>query len=133
MDSTSPVISRQDGLEIVTGMINHRGEIGPQGFEFAAASAARDGVPLGLPHDGHRRMRTLRELVLRPAKLADAVADDLRDRSTELRIAYRHAFLRAPLPAPRVADPSAVPRRTETNRDQTTPIRNNFRLGAREW
>jgi hypothetical protein len=31
MDSTSPEISRQAGLEIVTSMINHRGEVGPQG------------------------------------------------------------------------------------------------------
>lgn len=113
MDTTAADISRQADLKIVTGMINHRGEIGPEPGQ-------------------NRHMRTLRELALRPAKLADTIADDLRDRSTVLRIAFRHAFLRAPLPAPRVADSSATPRRTETNRDQTTPIRNNFRLGVRE-
>jgi hypothetical protein len=179
MDSTSPEISRQAGLEIVTSMINHRGEVGPefhkeledfvkplfqrikagprgtvagrvtaglfcaafqrlveapglpaqsygQGFECAAATAALDGMPLDLPHDGHRHMRTLRELALRPAQLADAIADNPRDRSPVLRIAFRHAFLRAPLPALRVADLSAIPRRTGTNRDQTTSIRNNY-------
>jgi hypothetical protein len=180
MDSTSPEISRQAGLEIVMSMINHRGEVGPefhkeledfvkplfqrikagprgtvagrvtaaglfcaafqhlveapglpaqsygQGFECAAATAALDGMPLDLPHDGHRHMRTLRELALRPAQLADAIADNPRDRSPVLRIAFRHAFLRAPLPALRVADLSVIPRRTGTNRDQTTSIRNNY-------
>jgi hypothetical protein len=110
MDSTYSVISRQAGLKIVTGMINHRG-----------------------PESGqYRHTRMLRELALSPAKLAGTIADDLRDRSTVLRIAFRHAFLRAPLPALRVADPSAIPWRTETNRHQMTPIRNNFRLGAKE-
>jgi hypothetical protein len=180
MDSTSPEISRQAGLEIVMSMINHRGEVVPefhkeledfvkplfqrikagprgtvagrvtaaglfcaafqhlveapglpaqsygQGFECAAATAALDGMPLDLPHDGHRHMRTLRELALRPAQLADAIADNPRDRSPVLRIAFRHAFLRAPLPALRVADLSVIPRRTGTNRDQTTSIRNNY-------
>ena len=180
MDSTSPEISRQVGLEIVTGMVNHRGEVGPefrkeledfvkplfqrvkagpqgtvagrdataglpcaafqhlvevpglpaqssrQGFECAAATAALDGMPLDLPHDGHRHMGALRKLALRPAKLADTIADNPRDRSPVLRIAFRHAFLRAPLPALRVADPSAIPQRTRTNRDQTTSIRNNY-------
>jgi hypothetical protein len=180
MDSTSPEISRQAGLESVTGMINHRGEAGPefrkeledfikplfqqikakargtvirlgataglfraafqhlveapglpaqsyeQGLERAAAAAALDGMPLDLPHDGHRHMRTLRELALRPAQLADTIADNPRDRSPVLRIAFRHAFLRAPLPAPRVADPDAIARQTGTNRDQTTSIRNNY-------
>jgi hypothetical protein len=180
MDSASSEISRQAGLEIVTDMINHRGEVRPefheeledfvkplfhriktgprgtvvmgsasaglscaafqhlveafglpaqsygQGFECAAATAALDGMPLDLPHDGHRHMRTLRKLALRPAQLADTIADNPRDRSPVLRIAFRHAFLRAPLPALRVADPSATPRQTGTNRDQTTSIRNNY-------
>ena len=180
MDSTSPEISRQADLESVTGMINLRGEAGPesyeeledfvralfqrikagpadtavsrgaaadlfcaalqhlidapglpaqssgQGSEGTAATSAPDGMPLDLPHDGHRHMRTLRQLVLRPAKLADTIAGNPRDRSPVLRIAFRHAFLRVPLPALRVADPSATPRRTGTNRDQTTSIRNNY-------
>jgi hypothetical protein len=180
MDSTSPEISRQAGLEIVTRMINHRGEVGPefhkeledfvkplfqqikavargavvrrrataglfcaafqhlvetlglpaqscrQGFECAAAMAAFDGMPLDLPHDGHRHVRGPRKLALRPAQLADTIADHPRDRSPVLRIAFRHAFLRAPLPAPRVADPDAIPRQTETNRNQTTSIRKNY-------
>jgi hypothetical protein len=180
MDSTSPEISRQAGLESVTGMINLSSEVGPepckeledlvralfhrikagpagtavsrgvaagvfcaafqhlieaprlpaqscgQGSEGAAATAALDGMPLDLPHDGHRHMRTLRKLVLRPAKLADTIADNPSDRSPVLRIAFRHAFLRAPLPAPRVADPYAIARQTGTNRDQTTSIRNNY-------
>src|SRR5579863_8370435 len=135
MDSTTSEISRKAGLEIVTGMINHRGEVEAsglpargygQGFECAAATAAFDGVPLELPHDGYRHVRTLRELGLRPAKLADTVTDSPSDRSPVLRIAFRHAFLRAPLPAPRVADSSVIPWPTETNRDQTTSIRNNY-------
>jgi hypothetical protein len=114
-------------------MINLRGEAGPEfhkelekGFECAAATAVLDGVPLDLLYDRHRHMRTLRQLVLRPAKLADTIADNPRDRSPVLRIAFRHAFLRAPLPAPRVADPYAIARQTGTNRDQTTSIRNNY-------
>jgi hypothetical protein len=135
MDSTTSQISRQACLEIVTGMINHRGEVEAsglpargygQGFEGAAARAPFDGMPLDLPHAGHGHMRTLRELALRPAKLADTVTDSPSDRSPVLWIAFRHAFLRAPLPAPRVADSSAIPRPTETNRDQTTSIRNNY-------
>ena len=180
MDSTSSEISRQAGLEIVTSMINHRGEVGPefhkeledfvkpllqqikagprgavirrgaaaglfcapfqhlaeapglpaqsygQGFECAPATAAFDGMPLDLPHDGHRHMRALRQLALKPAQLADTIADNPRDRSPVLRIAFRHAFLRAPLPAPRVADSCTIPRQTKTNRDQTTSIRNNY-------
>ena len=141
MDSTSPEISSQAGLEIVTSMINHRGEAGPEFHKKLEDFAKRlfqqikagprgtvvrhDGMPLDLPHHGHRHMRALRQLALRPAQLAVTIADNPRDRSPVLRIAFRHAFLRAPLPALRVADPSAIPRQTETNRDQTTSIRNN--------
>jgi len=97
-----------------------------QGFERATATAALHGMPLDFAHDGHGHMRTLRKLTLTPAKLADTVTDSPSDRSPVLRIAFRHAFLRAPLPAPRVADPSAIARQTGTNRDQTTSIRNNY-------
>jgi hypothetical protein len=97
-----------------------------QGLERATAAAAFHGMPLDFAHDGHGHMRTLRKLTLTPAKLADTVTDSPSDRSPVLRIAFRHAFLRAPLPALRVADPSANPRRTGTNRDQTTSIRNNY-------
>ena len=97
-----------------------------QGSAGAAVVAALDGMPLDLRYDGHRHMRTLRKLVLRPAKLADTIADNPRDRSPVLRIAFRHAFLRAPLPAPRVAEHRAIARQTGTNRDQTTSIRNNY-------
>ncbi len=100
-----------------------------QGFERATATTALHGMPLDFAHDGYGHMRTLRELALTPAKLADTVADSPSDRSPVLCIAFRHAFLRAPLPALRVADPSAIPRRTGTNRDQTTSIRNNYQAG----
>jgi len=96
-----------------------------QGVECAAATTALHGMPLDLPHHGHRHMRTLRKLPLSPAKFADTIADNPRDRIPVLRIAFRHAFLRAPLPALTVADAYAIPWQTETNRDQTTSIRNN--------
>jgi hypothetical protein len=95
-----------------------------QGFKRAAATAALHGVPLDFPHDGYRHMRTLRKLALTPAKLADTVADSPSDRSPVLRIAFRHAFLRAPLPAPRLADHRAIPHRAETKRNQSKAIRN---------
>ena len=95
-----------------------------QGFERAAATTALHGMPLDLAHDGYRDMRTLRELALTPAKLADTVADSPSDRSPVPWIAFRHAFLRAPLPAPRLAEPSAIPHQTETNRNQAQAFRN---------
>jgi hypothetical protein len=95
-----------------------------QGFERAAATAALHGMPLDFAHDGYRDMRTLRELALTPAKLADTVADSPSDRSPVPWIAFRHTFLRAPLPAPRLAEPSAIPHQTETNRNQAQAFRN---------
>jgi len=95
-----------------------------QGFEGAAAAAALHGMPLDFTHDGHGHMRTLRKLTLTPAKLADTVADSLSDRSPVLWIAFQHAFLRAPLPAPRLADHCPIPRQTGTNRNQTKAFRN---------
>jgi hypothetical protein len=97
-----------------------------QGFECAAATAALDGVPLDFPHDGHGDMRTLRELALTPAKLADAVADSASDRSPVSWIAFRHAFLRAPLPAPRLADHWAIRHQAETNRNHSKSFRNTL-------
>ena len=96
-----------------------------QGFERATATAALHGVPLDFAHDGYGHMRTLRELALTPAKLADTVADSPSDRSPVLGIAFRHACLRAPLPAPRLAEHCAIPRQTGTNRNQTKAFRNN--------
>jgi hypothetical protein len=78
-----------------------------QGFECPGATAALHSVPLDFAHDGRRDMRTLRELALPPAKLADTVADSPRDRSPIPWIAFRHAFLRVPLPPMRLADPCA--------------------------
>lgn len=95
-----------------------------QGFERATATAALHGMPLDFAHDGYRHMRTLRELALTPAKLADTVADSPSDRSPVLGIAFRHAFLRAPLPAPRLAGHCAIPRQTGTNRNQAKAFRN---------
>ena len=97
-----------------------------QGLERAAVTAALHGMPLELPHDGHRHMRALRKLALTPAKLADTVADDPSDRSPVLGVAFRHAILRAPLPAPRLADRCAIPQQTETNRNQAKAFRNNY-------
>ena len=96
-----------------------------QSFERAAATAALDGVPLEFPHDSYGHVRALRKLTLTPAKLADTVADSPGNRSPVLRIAFRHAsFLRAPLPAPRLADHVAIPQQAETSREQTKAIRN---------
>ena len=97
-----------------------------QGLERAAVTAALHGMPLDLPNDGQRHMRTLRKLPLTPAKLADTVADSPSDRSPVPRIAFRHAILRAPLPAPRLADPYAIPQQTGTNRNQAKAFRNNY-------
>lgn len=97
-----------------------------QGFERAAATAALHGVPLEFPHHGYRHMRTLRKLALTPAKLADPVADGPSDRSPVLGIAFRHAILRAPLPAPRLADRYAIPQQTGTNRNQAKAFCNNY-------
>ncbi len=95
-----------------------------QGFERATATAALHGMPLDFAHDGYGHMRTLRKLALTPAKLADTVADSPSDRSPVLCIAFRHAFLRAPLPAPRLAEHCAIPRQTGTNRNGTKAFRN---------
>jgi len=98
-----------------------------QGFERTTATAALYGMPLDFAHDGYRDMRTLRKLTLTPAKLADTVADSPSYRSPVLWIAFRHAFLRAPLPAPRVAEHCVIPHQTETNRNQTKAFRNTYR------
>jgi hypothetical protein len=95
-----------------------------QGFERAGATATLDGVPLDFPHDGHGHVRALRKLTLTPAELADTIADRPGNRSPVLRIAFRHAFLRAPLPAPRLAGHFAIARRAETNRKQAKAFRN---------
>jgi hypothetical protein len=95
-----------------------------QGFERATATAALHGMPLDFAHDGCGHMRTLRKLALTPAKLADTVADSPSDRSPVPWIAFRHAFLRAPLPAPRLAGRCAIPRQTGTNRNQAKAFRN---------
>ena len=97
-----------------------------QGLKRATATAALDGMPLDFAHDGHGHMRTLRKLALTPAKLADTVTDSPSDRSPVLWIAFRHAFLRAPLPAPRLAEHCAIPRRTGTNRNQAKAFRNKY-------
>jgi hypothetical protein len=97
-----------------------------QGFKGAGATAALDGVPLDFPHDGHGHVRTLRKLTLTPAELADTAADSPGNGSPVLRIAFRHAFLRAPLPAPRLAGHFAIPRRAETNRKQAKAFRNIY-------
>lgn len=95
-----------------------------QGFERAGAPAALDGVPLDFPHDGYGHVRALRKFALTPAELADSVADSPGNRSPVLRIAFRHAFLRAPLPAPRLAGHFANPHQIGTNRKQTKAFRN---------
>jgi hypothetical protein len=82
-----------------------------QGFERAAATTPLHGVPLDLPHDSRRHMRTLRKLTLTPAQLAYTVTDSPSDRSPVLWIAFQDAFLRAPLPALRLADRKPVPNR----------------------
>jgi hypothetical protein len=95
-----------------------------QGLERAAAAAALDRVPLEFPHDGHGHVRALGKLTLTPAELADTAADSPGNRSPVLRIAFRHAFLRAPLPAPRLAVHFATPHQAETSRKQTKAFRN---------
>jgi hypothetical protein len=95
-----------------------------QGFERSAATSALDSVPLDFPHHGHGDMRTLRKLALTPAKLADAITDSSSDRSPVSWIAFRHAFLRAPLPAPRLADHWAIRHQAETNRNHSKSFRN---------
>jgi hypothetical protein len=96
-----------------------------QGFKRARAAAPLDGMPLDFPHDSYRDMRTLRKLPLTPAKLTHTVTDSPSDRSPVPWIAFRHAFLRVPLPEPTLADHGADPHRTRTERKQTKAIRNN--------
>ena len=79
-----------------------------QGFERPPAATALDSVALDFPHNGRGHARTLRKLALTPAKLTEAVTDNPSDRSPVPWIAFRHAFLRVPLPAPRLADPWAI-------------------------
>ena len=98
-----------------------------QGLERATATAALHSMPLDFAHDGHGHMRTLRKLALTPAKLADTVTDSPSDRSPVLWIAFQHAFLRVPLPAPRLAEHCAIPRQTGTNRNQAKAFRNKYR------
>jgi hypothetical protein len=97
-----------------------------QGFQRPATTAALNGMPLYFRHDSYRHMRTLRKLALLPAKLADALADSPSDRSPVPWIAFRHGFLRAPLPAPRLAHRTAMPQQTGTKRDQAEAFRNNY-------
>jgi hypothetical protein len=97
-----------------------------QGLKRATATAALHGMPLDFAHDSHGHMRTLRKLTLTPAKLADTVTDSPSDRSPVLWIAFQHAFLRAPLPAPRLAEYRAIQRQTGTNRNQTKASRNKY-------
>jgi hypothetical protein len=97
-----------------------------QGFQRPATTAALDGMPLYFPHDSYRHMRTLRKLALLPAELTDALADSPSDRSPVPWIAFRHGFLRAPLPAPRLAHRTAIPHQTGTKRDQAKAFRNNY-------
>ena len=80
-------------------------------------------APPDFPHDGHRHARTLRKLTLMPAQLADTTVGP-GNRSPVLRIAFRHAFLRAPLPAPSLAGRSAIPHHAQTSRKQAKAIRN---------
>ena len=95
-----------------------------QGLERAGATATLDGVPLDFPYDGHGHVRAFRKLALTPAELADTAADRPGNRSPVLRIAFRHAFLRAPLPAPRLAGHFAIRRRVGTYRKQAKAFRN---------
>ena len=88
------------------------------------AAAALDRVPLEFPHDGHGHVRAPGKLTLAPAELADTAADSPGNRSPVLRIAFRHAFLRAPLPAPRLAVHFVTPHQAETSRKQTKAFRN---------
>jgi hypothetical protein len=93
-----------------------------QGFERAAATAAFHAMPLDFPHDGCRHMRTFRKLALTPAKLADTVTNNPSDRSPVLGIAFRHEFLRAPLPALTLADRRPIPHRAETKHSQAKSL-----------
>jgi hypothetical protein len=93
-------------------------------FERAGAAATLDGVPLEFPNDGHGHVRAIRKLTLTPAQLADTITDSPGNRSPVTRIAFRHAFLRVPLPAPRLAGHLATPHQAETNRKQTKAFRN---------
>ena len=74
--------------------------------------------------DGHGHVRAVRKLTLTPAELADTVADSPGNRSPVLRIAFRHAFLRVPLPAPRLAGHVTIPHQGGTDRKQTKALRN---------
>ena len=58
-----------------------------------------------------------------PAQLADTTVGP-GNCSPVLRIAFRHAFLRAPLPAPSLARRSAIPHHAKTSRKQAKAIRN---------
>ena len=95
-----------------------------QRFQRSPAPPTLHRMPLDLTHDVQRDMRTLRELALTPAKLTDAIADNPSDRGPVLRIAFRHAFLRVPLPPPRLADHGAIPHKPETVRSQMKSFRN---------
>jgi len=95
-----------------------------QGLERAGATAALDRVPLEFPHDGRGHVRALGKRTLTPAEFADPAADSPGNRSPVLRIAFRHAFLRAPLPAPRLAGHFTIPHQAGTNRKQTKALRN---------
>jgi hypothetical protein len=86
------------------------------------------GVPLEFPHDGRGHARAFRELVLTPAELAGTAADSPGNRSPVLRIAFRHASLRVPLPAPTLAGHFTIPHQPETNRKQTKALRNILKL-----
>ena len=77
-------------LSAVADTINHRGDVG--------------------------HVRAVRKLTLTPAQLADTIADSPGNRSPVTRIAFRHAFLRAPLPAPRLAGPRTEPRPSASRR-----------------
>ena len=82
------------------------------------------GVPPGFPPGGRGPARALRELALTPAGLAGTAADSPGYRGPVLRIAFRHASLRVPLPAPRLAGPFAIPHQAGTSRKQTKALRN---------
>jgi hypothetical protein len=97
-----------------------------QGLKRATATAALHGMPLDFAHDGYGHMRTLRQLTLTPAKLADSVADSPTDRSPVLTVAFRHAILRAPLPAQTIADRAAIRPANETTRNQAETFRNTY-------
>jgi hypothetical protein len=65
--------------------------------------------------DGHGHVRAVRKLTLTPAQLADTAADSPGNRSPVTRIAFRHAFLRAPLPAPRLAVHVPIPHQPQAD------------------